>query len=207
MSQLVESLLVKNGWFYNLDLHEERMNAAMARCFGSTEFIELEELLYSKLTQWIETQGEDCLNGKVKCRVLYEREIIAVEFAPYSMRTIKTVKLVYDNTINYSIKTADRTALNNLYNQRGNCDDILIIKNGLVSDAWAANVLFFDGSQWFTPRKPLLEGTKRRLLLNLEMITEADISVEDLKKYQKIRLINALIDFEDEVDVRINYES
>lgn len=202
MSQLVESILVKNGWFYNLDLHEERMNSAMAKVYGNTEFVELEDILYSKLTQWMETQGEDVVTGKVKCRVLYERDVIDVEFAPYVMRSIKSLKVVYDDTIDYSLKNADRTALNNLFNQRGNCDDILIIKNGLVTDAWAANVLFFDGKEWFTPRIPLLEGTKRRLLLNLEMIKEADIRIEDISNYQKIRLVNALIDFEDKVEIQ-----
>ena len=201
MSQLVESLLVKNGWFYNLDLHEARMNSAMAKMFHTTEFVELEDVLYSKLTQWMETKGDDIITGKVKCRVLYEREILDVEFAPYVMRIIKTLKVVYDDSIDYSIKTADRSALNKLYEQRCDCDDILIVKDGFVTDAWAANVLFFDGKEWFTPRTPLLEGTKRRLLLNLEMIKEADIPVEDIKTYQKIRLINAMIDFEDEVDV------
>jgi 4-amino-4-deoxychorismate lyase len=202
MSLLVESILVKNGWFYNLDLHEERMNNAMAKLYGSTEFVELEDLLYAKLTQWMEAQGEAVVSGKVKCRVLYEREVIDVEFAPYVLRSIKSLKVVYDDAIDYAIKTADRTALNKLYEQRGNCDDILIIKNGFVTDAWAANVLFFDGKEWFTPRKPLLEGTKRRLLLNLEMITEADIRVEDIKNYQKVRLVNAMIDFDEEVDVQ-----
>jgi len=204
MSQLVESILVKNGWFYNLDLHEERMNSAMAKIYGNSEFVELEDILYSKLTQWMETQGEDVITGKIKCRVLYEREVLDVEFAPYNMRTINSLKVVYDDSIDYSIKTADRSALNKLYDQRGDCDDILIIKNGLVSDAWAANVLFYDGKGWFTPRTPLLEGTKRRLLLNLEIIKETDIRVENIKSYQKIRLVNAMIDFEDEVDVEIS---
>jgi 4-amino-4-deoxychorismate lyase len=204
MSQLVESILVKNGWIYNLDLHEQRLNSAMAKCFHSTEFVELEAILYSKLTQWMATQTEDCIAGKVKCRVLYERDIVEVQFAPYVMRTIKSLKVVYNDTIDYSIKTNDRSALNNLYNQRGNCDDILIIKNGMVSDAWAANVLFFDGKEWFTPRLPLLEGTKRRLLLDLEMIKEADIKVADITSFQKVRLVNAMIDFEDEVDVLID---
>jgi len=204
MSQLVESLLVKNGWFYNLDLHEERMNSAMAKVYGNSEFVELEDLLYSKLTKWMESNGEDVITGKIKCRVLYEREVLDVEFAPYVMRTIKSLKVVYDDSIDYSIKTADRSALNKLYEQRGECDDILIIKEGLVRDAWAANVLFFDGNEWFTPRKPLLEGTKRRLLLNLEMIKEADIRVNEIKNYQKVRLINAMIDFEDEVDIEIS---
>ena len=204
MSQLVESILVKNGWFYNLDLHEERMNNAMAKVYGSTEFVELANLLYTKLTQWIKTHGEDAVRGKVKCRVLYEREILDVEFAPYVTRSIKSLKVVYDDSIDYSIKTADRSALNKLYEQRGICDDILIIKNGLVSDAWAANVLFFDGKEWFTPQKPLLEGTKRRLLLNLEMIKEADIRVDDIPQFQKVRLVNAMLDFDDSIDIDIS---
>ena len=201
MSRLVESLMVKNGWFYNLDLHEDRMNNAMAKVYGNTEFIELEDILYTKYTQWMQTQTDDILRGKVKCRVLYEKEVIDVEFAPYVMRTIKSMKVVYSDSINYTVKTEDRSALNELYTQRGDCDDIIIVKNGMVTDAWAANILFFDGEEWFTSRSPLLEGTKRRLLIKLEMIKEIDIKVEDIKKYQKIRLVNAMIDFEDEVDI------
>ena len=56
MSQLVEYLLVKNGWFYNLDLHEERMNSAMAKVYGNTEFVELEDIAHT---------CKDSLRGKI----------------------------------------------------------------------------------------------------------------------------------------------
>ena len=84
-----------------------------------------------------------------------------------------------------------------MFAQRGKCDDIIIIKNGLVTDAFAANLLFFDGKNWVTPTTPLLKGTQRQFLLDQEIIFETKIREEDICSYQKVGLINAMVSFED----------
>ena len=96
--------------------------------------------------------------------------------------------------IDYSFKSADRSSLNRLTAQKGDCDEIIIVKNGLVTDTSFTNIAVFDGEQWLTPRHPLLMGTKRACLLEKRILKEADISVEALMRAQKVSLINAMID-------------
>jgi 4-amino-4-deoxychorismate lyase len=72
----------------------------------------------------------------------------------------------------------------------------LIIKNELVTDTSIANIAFFDGEKWLTPKKPLLKGTTRARLLENGEIFEADIDVHTLKNYTQVALLNAMIDFD-----------
>ena len=104
------------------------------------------------------------------------------------------MKLVEDNEIDYSFKSTDRACLNSLAAQKGDCDEVLIVKNGLLTDTSFTNVAVFDGERWLTPKHPLLLGTKRASLLERQVIKEADISVETLMNAQKVSLINAMID-------------
>lgn len=78
---------------------------------------------------------------------------------------------------------------------------MLIVKNGLVTDTSFCNVLFFNGKHWLTPEQPLLRGTRRAALLDQEQIRTAVIGVEDLHYFTKVRLINAMIRFEDCLDI------
>jgi len=57
------------------------------------------------------------------------------------------------------------------------------------------NIVFYDGYRWVTPEIPLLEGTQRSKLISDGIITEETITPDDLKKYKKARLINALLEF------------
>ena len=53
----------------------------------------------------------------------------------------------------------------------------------------------YDGLQWITPRLPILYGTQRAYLLANRKIVEQDIPVENINKFQKIMLFNAMIEF------------
>ena len=85
--------------------------------------------------------------------------------------------------------------------RKGSCDDILIVKNGLVTDTSFSNVAFLDGSRWLTPEHPLLEGTKRAKLLEAGILAEADIRPEEIYRFKKVRLINAMMDWEDSYEI------
>jgi 4-amino-4-deoxychorismate lyase len=84
-----------------------------------------------------------------------------------------------------------------LFAQRDNADDIVIVKNGLVTDAFAANLIFFDGQKWVTPNTPLLKGTQRQYSLDQGIISETEIKESDISSFQKVGLINAMVSFED----------
>jgi 4-amino-4-deoxychorismate lyase len=80
-----------------------------------------------------------------------------------------------------------------LFTQRQNHDDILIVKNGLITDTSYSNVAFFDGQLWFTPHQPLLPGTARARLLHEGCLQEAKITLTDLHRFEKCSLINAML--------------
>ena len=188
MCQLVESLKLKNGVIQNQEYHQNRMNRSRNEQFPDTEKIDLAKAI---------TIPENCKSGVYKVRVVYGSGIEKIEIEPYIFRTIQSLKVVHHESIDYHLKYTNRQVLQQLYAQRENCDDIIIIKNGLVTDSFAANLLFFDGEKWFTPTTPLLKGTKRQLLIDQGIISEKEIREEDIRSYQKIGLINALIDFEE----------
>jgi 4-amino-4-deoxychorismate lyase len=164
------------------------MNAAMAELFPGTEKIELKNVLLIP---------EHCKSGIYKVRVSYDQTIKQIDFDSYSYRNIQSMKVVHHESVDYHLKYNDRQILQELFAQRGSCDDIIIIKNGFVGDSFAANLLFFDGEKWFTPSASLLKGTKRQFLLDHGIISEREIREEDISSYQKIGLINAMVDFEE----------
>ncbi len=92
---------------------------------------------------------------KYKCRVTYGGKIETIEWERYLPRTIQSLRLVEHNSIDYAFKYKNRDALNTLHAQRGHCDDVLIVKNGLITDTSYANVAFSDGTAWYTPEHTL----------------------------------------------------
>jgi 4-amino-4-deoxychorismate lyase len=188
MCQLVESIKLKDGIILNLEYHQNRMNRSMAEWYPKAETIPLASAI---------SVPADCASGVYKVRVLYRETIEKIEITPYLFRSVKNLKIVHHETIDYHLKYTDRQILQELYAQRGICDDIIIVKNGLVTDSFAANLLFFDGKKWITPTTPLLKGTQRQFLLDRGIISEKEIREEEVKTFQKVSLINAMIGFEE----------
>ncbi len=143
--------------------------------------------------------------GRVKCRIVYNSaEIISIEFMPYTLPVIGSLKIVENPEIVYDRKYIDRSALNELYSKRGDCDDILICKNGLITDSYFCNVIFEKDGELYTPDSPLLAGTKRQKLLNNKIITSRRISCDDIASYDIVYLVNAMIDLSDKVCVPVS---
>jgi 4-amino-4-deoxychorismate lyase len=95
--------------------------------------------------------------------------------------------------LDYHLKYADRSALNKLAELRGDCDEILIVKDGQITDTSFSNVVFTDGQQFVTPSSYLLPGTMRAALLQSGAITEAPIRTGDLQQFSHVTLINAML--------------
>jgi len=130
------------------------------------------------------------------CRVTYNTEIIKIEFESYVPKEINTIKLIDANNINYNYKFKDRLALNLLENE-ANTDAVLIVKNGEITDFSFANVVFFTTTnEAFTPLNPLLKGTTRDRLIAENKLKELVIKVVDLHLFNRIKPINAMLDFE-----------
>lgn len=192
----IETICLKDGQLINLAYHNERLNRTRSAYYGETHPWELSELI---------TLPTELNRGLYKCRVTYGEAVEKVEFERYQPRSVKSLRLVEDNGIVYNFKFKDRTALQQLFEKRGEADDVLIVKEGLITDTSYANVVFWDGERWITPAAPLLKGTKRAQLLKEGMIIEQKIRAQDVPKYSHARLINALLDFETTPDIPVEH--
>jgi len=76
-------------------------------------------------------------------------------------------------------------------------NDVLIIRNGLVTDTSYCNIIFENEMGLFSPQNPLLKGVQRDFLLQQRKIETAIIGVDDIKKYSFFYLINAMIPLEE----------
>jgi 4-amino-4-deoxychorismate lyase len=196
MSLLLETIKVANRQLINVAYHNARLNASRASIFGASGSWDLSSII--KIPDHL-------TDVTYKCRVEYGRDIELVEFIPYQQRMVKTLYLVEANEISYSHKYTERKALNDLKSQIDDSpnSEILIVKNGLITDTSYSNIVFFDGTLWFTPDFPLLPGTKRSFYLDLQIIHEKKIEPADLKGFSHARLINAMIDLNDSADIPV----
>jgi 4-amino-4-deoxychorismate lyase len=187
MSQLLESIYLNHGEFRNLSYHQSRMRDASRDLFKKKLTIELGSLL---------TEMDYPSQGVYKTRIVYDTEIRMIEFVPYEVNSIRSLKIVRSDTISYEHKFLDRSTLHELFNQRGDADDILIVKNGFITDSYYANIIFRKEDAWYTPRTCLLKGTMRQYLLDAGLLVEADIDVNNYLHYQSFKLINAMLGVE-----------
>lgn len=186
MSLFIETIKIEGGKAFNTDFHNQRMNLTRSHFFRKTTHININNII--KTTPY---------KKRTKCRIIYNENIISIEYIPYQIQPVTSLKLIEDNTLQYQWKKLDREAITRLSSYRQDCDDILILKNGMVTDTSICNIALFDGKKWITPNTPLLKGTQRENLLKQKIIQEAPINVKDIYKYEQICLFNAMINFEE----------
>ena len=144
------------------------------------------------LSQYIYPISKELL----KCKIIYDQDgILNVKYDKYTPREISIFKLIEDNNIEYKYKQTNRDMIDKLYKQKGIADDIIIVKDGLITDTSIANIAIFNGSHWVTPRLPLLEGTTMNRLVEENKIIRNDISIKELKRAKKVAIMNAMIGF------------
>jgi 4-amino-4-deoxychorismate lyase len=175
----LETIQSLDGELKHLEYHQRRVDTTLQQRIHT-----LSSLLYPPKT------------GLYRCRIVYDRDHVKVNYHPYTLTLPQSFKLVHANTLDYHLKYADRNQLNALKTKHHDYDEILIVKNALISDTSIANVAFLDNGQWMTPKVPLLEGTTRARLIESGLLHVSDISVSDLHKYQGFALMNAMIGFQ-----------
>ena len=182
-----ETIKIVDGKIYNLVYHQKRYERVLDD-FGV------------KIKQELQSFIKPPENGVYRCRLVYDiskiPHTVDVTYHKYIKRDISSLKIINCNSVDYRYKYTNREELDALFELRGECDDVLIVKNDLVTDTTIANIAFFDGSRWITPRKPLLMGTTRERLLKEGKIFEADVYAKDIKIFTKVTLLNAMIDFD-----------
>ena len=183
MCHLFETIRIENGCIMHAGWHEARMAASRLELWNLHDPICLKEILNIP-DQW--------KTGLVRCRITYGPQMESITFENYIRRPATSFKLIECNHIDYHLKRSDRSLLDDLFSKRGNCDEIIIVKEGVVTDTSVSNLIFSDGTKWYTPDMPLLKGTCRQRLLEKGIISERHIRPEDLYRFSGLKMINAM---------------
>ena len=187
MCLFIETICYEQGSFQRIGLHNERCNLTRNHFFGLQPNLQLELYL---------TVPAHLKNETVKCSFTYGIEIIGITYELYKIRPVSSLQLVNDNAIDNSFKYADRTKLNALFQLRGQYDDILIVKHGLITDTSYANIIFRKEGKWYSPQNPLLRGTRLESYLSEGRVTPALLRPKDLPHFSEARIVNAMISIE-----------
>lgn len=190
--RFIESLKVIGGEFANIELHQKRINLT-SNIFSIIRKLNLKDINIPKSNT----------NSIQKCRIIYSNNDSLISFSDYSRKKIESLKLVFNDSIDYGFKFKDRERINELYDKRVDCSDIIIVKNGLITDTSFTNLVFFDGKDYYTPSSFLLNGTMRQKLLIDKKIKEKKIGYNDIKDYKTVFLINCMNSIEDNLSISI----
>jgi len=189
--QFFESIRLDNGIAANIPGHLARVKATALHYFDMAAAERLANEFKNVFNE-LSRQVAPC-NGVHKLRISYSGSIEEISVTPYVKPEIVKLKLVYDDNIDYTYKNADRTDLNALVEQKGDCGDVLICRQGAITDTSFCNVVFENEKGLFTPSDFLLNGIRRRQLLDMGVVNERRIRPEDLHEYRKLLLINAML--------------
>jgi len=170
----------------NLTYHQERVDRAFKELFKSPTKLNLEAILKNHPTDKL-----------YRAKVIYNKNgLIDLQYYPYKKKEINTIFLIELPNIDYSYKYLNRQIFDRL-SSIYIANEFLITQNGLLTDTTIANIALYHSElkEWHTPKKPLLKGTTRERYLNLGKIKAVDIYHQNLKEYNKIAFLNAMVDW------------
>lgn len=187
MSLFVETIRVEGGEAPLLSLHQARLDNTLRACCGTdAPRIDLTGIV----------NGLAFTLRRMKVRVVYGcNGVTEVTCEQYRLRHIGSLKVVCDDTIDYAFKRTDRRCLQRLTAMRDNCDDVLIVRNGLLTDTSFTNIALLVDGRWLTPAQPLLAGVMRSRLIADGILRESDLTLDDVRRATGIRLTNAMTDW------------
>lgn len=194
MSRFIETISAVNGVPASLEYHQERVDRTL-RDWDSPLRLDLAEAL-----------GSIALPPFEKTRIRVEYGVNGLEgirMSEYRIKSIASIGLASIGDREYRYKYADREWIYSALESSG-CDEVFMVKDGFLTDASIANIALYDGRQWITPDTPLLPGTRRRYLLDAGVLHEAPVRPEDLRRFQRVRLVNAMIPWDESPDLPID---
>lgn len=181
-SSLLETIKIEDGIIGNLPYHQKRLNNSRKSVFDLEDPIDLK------------THIKAPKKGLYRCRVTYAKTLKSIEYIPYVPKVIYALKVI-PTTIDYSFKYAQRDYFTQLLKKHDDVDEVILEKEGYITDTTISNIAFYDGKVWVTPKYPLLKGTMREKLVDEGFLELRNIKKESLSCYTHLALINAMIGF------------
>jgi len=180
---LFETVCIKDGIAQHLNYHNERLNHTRKVLFGSNDWIDLHDHLHDLPTE-----------GLHRAKIRYGKSIKSLFYYSYTKKPIQHIQIV-EATIDYRHKYADRSELEALLRAHPDADEIILSRDGLLTDTTIANIALRQDGIWYTPTSPLLPGTTRARLLETGKLQPRDIHRGTLAHYDGFALMNAMIGF------------
>ena len=187
---IFETVKWKDGVPCLLPWHQRRVEASLE--FHGTEGFSVPDLA-SVLADYPGPEGP----GVYKCHITYDtRGVVRMPvFEPYRLRMIGSLACVEAPPfLDYSCKWENRAALTALGEGLGAGQEVLILRNGFITDTRYSNVVFGDGRSWVTPDTFLRPGTTRAFLLEQGVIEARPLKVKDIRDFRFCSLMNAMLD-------------
>lgn len=183
MFPFFESIRCLNGRIYQIAAHDTRVHATRTAHYGEVRPLRLRKHIIIPPA---------FRSGSYKCRVSYGRGIGPITITPYMPRPIHSLAAV-DTLMEYSYKYEDRCQIEMLRAAYSDYDDVLMIKDGQITDTSYANVALLQDGRWYTPDQPLLPGTRRATLISKGRLYPRRLHIDQLVSYSHVCLINALL--------------
>lgn len=196
----LETIKVANGEFLNLDFHQWRINWTLKELNINNNI---------NLINYISQEFNLDKNKIYRCRILYQKDILEIQFIEYFEKNIKNIVLLNGENLNYKYKFSNRSQIEllkqNIYNSA--IDEVLFYKNGFITDFSIGNIAIKNKNIWITPKEPILRGTTRERFLRKNELVETDILKSDfinlVKNGSEIAILNSLVGFKILPDLKI----
>lgn len=185
----IETLCIENRMVKNQTYHRKRM----------IETLEMHGYSVPEFPDVVAGIPLEFHSSKIKCTINYDEKINEITYKKYVPRNINSLKIVTADNLDYAFKYSDRKFLESHLQYRGECDEILIVQQGCITDTSYSNVVFEKQGIFYTPDTYLLNGTKRQQLISEGVIKEIPISIENIYDFEKIYLTNAMLDIKDNI--------
>lgn len=181
-----ESIRCLDGRPQLTDLHQKRIDRTFRYFFNDYCPIDVRSIILDS-----DFDGK----GIHKCRISYDEQGFHVDFSPYVKRKVNRLAL-YETKVTYPFKYSNRTELDQISCKYPEHIEPLLINNERIRETTYGNIIVKMDGKWFTPLYPLFYGVMRTHELRLGRIEERDLFVEDLWNCSELRIINAMMPFE-----------
>ena len=170
---------------YHIQWHNARVNRTLHELFGITSSFNLRKYI---------TVPDQHRHGLVKCRVTYDRSGIQdISYQSYSIRQVDNCAVTsIPQDITYHHKWIQRDTLDVIRAKVSTYDEVIMIRGGMVTDAYYYNIVIQENGLFYTPETHLLPGVMRAKLLAQEKIKVSQISINRLYAADAVYFINAL---------------
>lgn len=191
MFRLFETIAIEFFKPQNLEYHQQRLDDSYRKLFKTKCHFNLQAFFE-------ELSIPDA--RRYKWRFDYSPTICKSTVELYIPKMIQSVGFVeVSSYFDYSLKYVDRTFFSEIRAQFSEFDEVIMTKNGFLTDTTIANIVveYKNDLQFYTPITPLLCGTYRKKLLEEGFLTERKIHIDEIKEIKNLFFINAMLPFDE----------